>query len=76
MRNPDSPLYGRYFEEINVGRFSDKESTEFLRRGFEEAGRDININIINRGVSLFDGIPGWLVHYGISILEGKGLKMQ
>ncbi|WP_243671026.1 ATP-binding protein [Vulcanisaeta sp. JCM 16161] len=34
--NPESPLYGRYFIEVDVRRFSRDESLDFLRLGFRQ----------------------------------------
>ena len=66
--NPASPLYGRHILEIQLRRFTREESRDFLRKGFQEAGVRPTPQIVERGVELFDGIPGWLVYYGRSIL--------
>jgi len=63
--NYESPLYGRGGGEIYVRPFDEKTSKEFLRTGFREAGLDVSEDTIDRAVSILDGIPGWLVLFGV-----------
>ena len=65
-----SPLYGRYEVRINLPRFNPSESLEFLRRGFEEYGIDVNERELLPVVNTLDGVPGWLVHYGAHRIDG------
>ncbi len=69
--DPSSPLYGRYFVEVELERFSRKESIDFLEKGFSEAGKNVPVSLIEEAVDLLDGIPGWLTFYGARCLEGK-----
>ena len=69
--DPSSPLYGRYYVEIRLERFSREDSIRFLERGFEEAGRNMPRQVIEEAVDLLDGIPGWLTFYGARCLRGK-----
>ena len=69
--NPESPLFGRYYTEVRVERFTKEQSREFLQRGFGELKQSVERSVIEKGVALFDGIPGWLVHYGMSYVERK-----
>ncbi len=71
--DPSSPLYGRYMGEVPVERFSRDLSLEFLRTGFREAGVEAGRDVLEAAVDLFDGIPGWLVHFGLRYLEGSEL---
>ncbi len=70
LDEPDSPLYGRYIHNITVERFSRDESFEFLKRGFNEAGVEIDHKLIEEAVDLFDGIPGWLTFFGNRYISG------
>lgn len=71
VNNPESPLFGRYYTEVHVERFTGEQSREFLEKGFNELKHRVDRGVIERGVALFDGIPGWLVHYGMSHIERK-----
>jgi len=72
--NEKSPLYGRYYHEIKVNRFSKNESIDFLKKGFNEYNRKINDNIIEEVVDFFDGIPGWLTLAGNYLVSGKSFE--
>ncbi|PSN92077.1 hypothetical protein B9Q03_02340 [Candidatus Marsarchaeota G2 archaeon OSP_D] len=71
VNNPESPLFGRYYTEVHVERFTGEQSREFLEKGFGELKQRVDQSVIEKGVALFDGIPGWLVHYGMSHIERK-----
>jgi len=62
--DPKAPLYGRYMREVYVNRFSRDQSIGFLKQGFRELGINPNIEEIEEAVEVFDGIVGWLTHYG------------
>ncbi len=70
IENPDSPLYGRYFVEVTLNRFTRKQSIDFLVEGFRQAGKNIPISVIEEAVDMLDGIPGWLTFYGAKCIEG------
>ena len=70
VTNPESPLFGRYFIEIDVRRFTRNESLEFLRLGFRQEGVEPPTGLIEEAVEFFDGIPGWLVQFGRSYIDG------
>ena len=65
----ESPLYGRVGGEVYVRPFDKEASKAFLRAGFEEAGIEVPAEDIERAVSVLDGIPGWLVLFGVKYLE-------
>ncbi len=69
--DPSSPLYGRYYIEVRLDRFSREESIRFLEKGFMEVGKKVSRNLIEEAVDLLDGIPGWLTFYGARCLRGK-----
>ncbi|AEC52518.1 hypothetical protein PNA2_1603 [Pyrococcus sp. NA2] len=62
--NPESPLFGRYHHDIILEKFSPELSAEFLRKGFEEVGANINEREIEDAIRELDGIVGWLALYG------------
>jgi len=69
--DPESPLYGRYIQEITLERFTEDQSVDFLRRGFEEVGRSPDEELIRKAVEWLDGIPGWLTYFGNACITGK-----
>ncbi|WP_148267295.1 AAA family ATPase [Thermococcus cleftensis] len=72
LDDPKAPLYGRYFHEISLHRFSPEQSREFLRIGFEQVGLTPSEELIDLAVERLDGIVGWLVLFGRKAME-KGL---
>ncbi len=74
VEDHDSPLYGRYFYELRLDRFSRESGVEFLRRGFKEAGKNVDEGMIQEIVNFFDGIPGWLTLAGNYVVAGKNLE--
>lgn len=67
----ESPLYGRYFYNLSIERFSNDISKEFLKAGFKECGLTVSEDLINLAVDLFDGIPGWLTFFGNEYCRGR-----
>jgi len=65
-----SPLFGRYEVRIRLPRFNPSESLEFLERGFGEVGKPVDDEELLSTIRTLDGIPGWLVHYGASRVDG------
>lgn len=72
--NENSPLYGRYYFELSLERFSRDLSEEFLRRGFEEFSLKVEDNIIREIADYFDGIPGWLTFAGNAYLNMRKIE--
>lgn len=70
----ESPLYGRAYAEVTVSPFTREQSVEFLRRGFEEAGVEVGEDLVERAVEILDGVPGWLVEFGYSYVNGKSFE--
>ncbi|WP_297505143.1 ATP-binding protein, partial [Thermococcus sp.] len=71
IEDPDAPLYGRVFHEIELSRFSREQSLDFLRKGFEQASVDAPDDVLEKAIDKLDGIVGWLVKFGvISLREG------
>jgi len=71
VEDPRSPLYGRYVKTIKLGRFSHEQATDFLKKGFKEAG--VKQPDLEEVVDALDGLIGWLTLYGHTcVSEGKG----
>jgi len=64
----DSPLYGRPVYTITIQPFEKELSIQFLKRGFEEINVQIDFSL-NDVVSQIDGIPGYLVLFGLKYME-------
>ncbi|MBC7095017.1 ATP-binding protein [Thermococcus sp.] len=69
-----SPLYGRLMGEVYIKPFDRETSMEFLRTGFNEIGVEISEGEIEKAVDLLDGIPGWLVTFGLEYSKVKDLE--
>jgi hypothetical protein len=64
VEDPKAPLYGRYFHEVKLGRFSHLESVDFLTKGFEQVKMDVQREVLEYAVERLDGVVGWLVNFG------------
>lgn len=62
--NPESPLYGRYINQITLERFPKEKSIDFLVKGFEQVGIKPKSEYIEKAVESLDGIVGYLSMYG------------
>ena len=67
--DPRAPLYGRYFHEVTLSRFTREQSRDFLIKGFEQVGLSPPEELIETAVEKLDGIVGWLVLFGRRVLE-------
>ncbi|ALM76430.1 AAA family ATPase [Thermococcus barophilus] len=72
--NYESPLYGRIAGEVYVKPFDKNTSIKFLKKGFNEVGIDILEDDLERAVKILDGIPGWLVTFGIEYTKERNLE--
>lgn len=70
----ESPLYGRIAGEVVVEPFDRETSIEFLRQGFREARFNVPEREIEDAVELLDGVPGWLVIFGVEYLREGGFQ--
>jgi len=66
--NPDAPLYGRIYREVELSRFSREKSLDFLHKGFEQVGIEPEEDVLEYAVDRLDGIVGWLVKFGVMSL--------
>ena len=67
--DPSAPLYGRYFHEVSLSRFTFEQSRDFLLKGFEQVGIKPPEGLIEDAVERLDGIVGWLVLFGRRAVE-------
>ncbi len=70
----NSPLYGRAAGEVYIEPFEPEVSREFLKEGFREASIDVPEEVIDRAVGTLDGIPGWLVLFGVEYLGSRDFE--
>ncbi|MEO3993692.1 MAG: ATP-binding protein [Desulfurococcaceae archaeon TW002] len=74
--DPRTPLYGRAYLEVKTRRLTKEESINYLIKGFEEAGRKVELREIEEVVDKLDGIIGWLTYYGYAkIMQNKNLEL-
>lgn len=68
---PDSPLYGRHFVEIQMKTFTPQMSEEFLTVGFEQIKMKPSADLLAYAVQELDGVPGWLTLFGVRCRDKK-----
>lgn len=71
--DPEAPLYGRSKTEIRLKRLEPEEAEDFLHRGFKQAKKKIEADLIHDVVGKLDGIIGWLTMFGARCLK-KGVS--
>lgn len=59
-----SPLYGRHFVQIQMGRFSMDMSEAFLDEGFKQIKLKAAPEVINYAAQRLAGVAGWLTLFG------------
>ncbi|PSN90419.1 hypothetical protein B9Q08_04685, partial [Candidatus Marsarchaeota G2 archaeon ECH_B_SAG-M15] len=69
--DPDAPLFGRPYIEVRLGRLSPEKSREFLIEGFSQEGINVGDALVDKAVSLFDGVIGWLTYFGFTYSRSK-----
>mgnify|MGYP001772493122 CR=1 FL=1 len=72
VEDPESPLFGRAFNIVELKPFSKEEAIEFLRRGFSELG--IEFNDFEEVYNKIGGIPGWLTYFGFVYSQKRELE--
>jgi AAA+ ATPase superfamily predicted ATPase len=72
LEDPESPLYGRHVERIELGRLSEEEAFRFMEEGFKQARIVPPAGLIERAVAELDGIIGWLTNVGAKCLRKCG----
>jgi AAA+ ATPase superfamily predicted ATPase len=62
--DPESPLYGRHYTQINMQNFGAEESAMYLREGFKQLGLPPGEGVPEYAVGRLDGNVGWLTLFG------------
>jgi hypothetical protein len=62
---PNSPLYGRHFVQIQMKNFSAEMAKEFLAAGFKQIKMKPSAELLAYAVQELDGVPGWLTLFGV-----------
>ena len=62
--DPNAPLYGRSYVQIQMENFSAQESKGFLTIGFRQIGVAATLEVVDYAVGNLDGIAGWLTLFG------------
>lgn len=74
VEDPEAPLYGRDFHEIRLSRFDHERSLDFLRKGFEQEGLEVDDEVLEYACRKLNGIVGWLVTFGVRCVERGARK--
>jgi len=67
--DPEAALYGRSKTEIRLKRLEPQEAEDFLRKGFKQARKRVEEELIQDAVRKLDGITGWLTTFGATCLK-------
>ncbi len=73
VNDPSAPLYGRPLYPVKLKPLSRDSAREFLMEGFKQEGLEPPSDIVEKALNLFDGVIGWLTHFGYSYSR-LGLK--
>ncbi|NLF87254.1 ATP-binding protein [Candidatus Bathyarchaeota archaeon] len=74
--NPNAPLYGRDYVQIQMENFSRQQSKDFLTSGFAQIGLPITTEIVDYAVDNLDGIVGWLTLFGSRCLSKQSATAE
>lgn len=76
LKDSEAPLYGRAIDEINLKPFSEKQSREFLIKGYREYRIEPPEDFIYYVIERLNGIPGWLTFLGWKTRNRKRLSKK
>jgi len=71
LDDAESPLYGRSVWKVELGPLPRELAKEFLRTGFAKEGLAVGDDVVERAVEELDGIIGWLVHFGLRVVQSR-----
>ncbi|MCI2415779.1 MAG: ATP-binding protein [Candidatus Aramenus sp.] len=69
VEDEESPLFGRYMAKVEVKPFTEEQSVDFLKRGFQQYGVNIKEERLREVARRLGGIPGWLALYGLETVN-------
>lgn len=75
VNDPESPLYGRYIERIELTPLNREQSLEFLEIGFQEYHMRPDKDLLKEVIDKLDGIIGWLSYLGLKAVK-EGLSKE
>jgi AAA+ ATPase superfamily predicted ATPase len=64
FNKPDSPLFDRYIERVQLKPFSKSMSTDFLKKGFSQYKMNVEEDLIDYATDRLGGVVGRLVELG------------
>ena len=70
VEDPEAPLYGRPHKIIELKPLTREAALNFLRKGFEQEGVDVDDELIDEAVENFNGVIGWLTYFGYNYVRG------
>ncbi len=76
VEDPEHPLYGRHLTNVKLRKFTRNESIKFLEEGFKQYNMEVPRDTIEYAVDKLDGVVGWLVEYGYTVVETKDTSKQ
>lgn len=62
--DPHAPLYGRPQATITLRPLPREKAVEFLTVGFEQAGKRVERDLVEKAADTFGGVIGWLTYFG------------
>jgi AAA+ ATPase superfamily predicted ATPase len=62
--DPNAPLFGRSYVQIQMENFSAQQAEDFLIKGFQQMGLAASSQVVNYAVQNLDGSAGWLTLFG------------
>ncbi len=62
--NPNAPLFGRDYVQIQMVNFTTQQAEDFLTKGFQQIGVEASPKVVSYAVQNLDGIAGWLTLFG------------
>ncbi len=68
-KDPEHPLYGRYYRVVHLDPLSRSDSLLFLEEGFRQYGLSLPSDTLEYVVDRLDGVIGWLVVYGCRAID-------
>ena len=64
FEDPNAPLFGRHYVQIQMENFSAQQAEDFLSKGFHQINQAASSKVVSYAVHNLDGIAGWLTLFG------------
>jgi len=69
FEDPNAPLFGRHYVQIQMENFSAQQAEDFLSKGFHQINQAASSKVVSYAVHNLDGIAGWLTLFGSRCLD-------